>query len=67
MLRFQPLLRTIISLPAGLAHMSLWRFLVFTFAGAAIWNAVLIEGGRRWRGIIERVPSKWLGWVDRSA
>lgn len=45
-LRFSPLLRTIVSLPAGLVHMSHWRFLIFTFAGSAIWNAALILGGQ---------------------
>ena len=45
-LRFSPFLRTIISLPAGLTHMSHWRFLAFTFAGAAVWNAALIKGGQ---------------------
>lgn len=45
-LRFSPFLRTIISLPAGLAHMSLWRFLFFTFMGSGIWNALLILGGQ---------------------
>ncbi len=45
LLRFSPFLRTMISLPAGLAHMKHWRFLVFTFAGAAVWNAALIKGG----------------------
>lgn len=45
-LRFSPFLRTMISLPAGLAHMSHLRFLVFTFAGAAVWNAALIKGGQ---------------------
>ncbi|MEQ1495984.1 MAG: DedA family protein [Novosphingobium sp.] len=44
-LRCSPFLRTMISLPAGLTHMSHWRFLVFTFAGAALWNAALIKGG----------------------
>ena len=44
-LRFSPLMRTMISLPAGLAHMGHVRFLAFTFAGAAIWNALLIGGG----------------------
>ena len=34
-LRFSPFLRTIISLPAGLAKMKLWRFLLFTFLGVA--------------------------------
>ena len=45
-LRFSPFLRTIISLPAGLTHMSHWQFLAFTFAGAAVWNAALIKGGQ---------------------
>ena len=44
-MRFSPFLRTIISLPAGLARMGHARFLAFTFAGAAIWNALLIGGG----------------------
>lgn len=44
-MRFSPFLRTMISLPAGLAHMRHWTFLAFTFAGAAIWNTGLILGG----------------------
>ena len=45
-LRFSPFLRTMISLPAGLAHMKHWKFLVFTFAGAGVWNTLLILGGQ---------------------
>jgi len=45
-MRFSPFLRTMISLPAGLSHMRHWRFLAFTFAGAAVWNTLLIHGGR---------------------
>jgi membrane protein DedA with SNARE-associated domain len=45
-MRFSPFLRTMISLPAGLSHMKHWKFLVFTFVGAAVWNAALIHGGR---------------------
>ncbi len=45
-LRFSPFLRTMISLPAGLTHMKHWKFLAFTFAGAAVWNALLIQGGK---------------------
>jgi len=61
-LRFSPFLRTIISLPAGLSHMSTWRFLLFTTAGAAVWNAVLIEGGRRLAPVIERYENV-ASWV----
>lgn len=44
-LRFSPFLRTMISLPAGLMHMPVGKFLIFTFLGSAIWNALLILGG----------------------
>ncbi|QKG71562.1 DedA family protein [Erythrobacter mangrovi] len=45
LLRFSPFLRTIISLPAGLAHMHIGRFLLFTFLGSLVWNGALIAGG----------------------
>lgn len=45
-LRLSPFLRTMISVPAGLSHMPRWKFLAFTFAGAAVWNAILIQGGK---------------------
>ena len=60
--RFTPVFRTMISLPAGLAHMGLWRFLGFTFAGAFIWNLLLVESGRRlavWLAESQEV----LGWI----
>lgn len=43
--RFMPTFRTLISLPAGMARMPLWKFLAFTFAGSAIWNAMLAAAG----------------------
>ena len=61
-LRFSPLLRTMVSLPAGLAHMKHGKFLVFTFAGAAVWNALLIKGGHLLAGYGELV-NKWAGPV----
>ena len=53
LLRFSPLLRTIVSLPAGLAGMKLWRFALFTFLGSLIWNGLLILGGQALAGLIE--------------
>lgn len=43
-LRTTPFMRTMISLPAGLSHMNVWKFLIFTAIGAALWNALLIVG-----------------------
>ncbi len=54
LLRFSPFLRTIISLPAGLARMKLWRFLLFTFLGSLVWNAALIAGGGAVSGLLDR-------------
>lgn len=43
--RFMPTFRTIISLPAGITCMPVWRFLVWTFAGSLIWNTILAGAG----------------------
>jgi membrane protein DedA with SNARE-associated domain len=59
-MRFSPFLRTMISLPAGLSHMRHWKFLVFTFAGAAVWNAALIHGGRWLSGYFAEAQ----GWLN---
>jgi membrane protein DedA with SNARE-associated domain len=56
-MRFSPFFRTLISVPAGLARMSHWRFLAFTFAGAAVWNALLIGGGVWASGAIHKIDA----------
>ena len=61
-MRFSPFLRTVISLPAGLSHMKHWKFLAFTFAGAAVWNTLLIFGGR-WLNSYLAETQEWLGWI----
>ncbi len=61
-LRFSPLLRTIISLPAGLIHMPRAKFLAFTFVGTAVWNVALIMGGRWAADFFEtsKVVAEWV-------
>lgn len=54
LLRFSPILRTIVSLPAGLAGMKLWRFCLFTALGSGVWNAILIFGGQTAAPLVER-------------
>lgn len=39
--RFIPAIRQLISIPAGLAKMNIWMFILFTSLGAAVWNTVL--------------------------
>ena len=43
--RLLPLIRTYISLPAGIARMNIWKFLVYTFTGSFIWSTGLAYGG----------------------
>lgn len=43
--RLVPAVRTLISVPAGLAPMALGRFLILTIVGSAMWNTILIIAG----------------------
>ncbi|MFH1169651.1 MAG: DedA family protein [Chloroflexota bacterium] len=43
--RLLPVVRTFISLPAGIARMSFARFLIYTFTGSFIWSTGLAYGG----------------------
>ncbi len=58
--RMVPLVRSLISIPAGLNHMKMSRFLTFTIAGSVIWNLLLTYGGvllgENWEVI--------LAWLD---
>ena len=40
-----PNVRTLISVPAGITHMSLPRFILFTTIGSTVWNAALVFAG----------------------
>jgi membrane protein DedA with SNARE-associated domain len=43
--RLLPVVRTFISLPAGIARMHFIKFLVYTFTGSYIWSTALAYGG----------------------
>ena len=45
LIRVSPVMRTVISLPAGLVHMRRWVFVIFTLIGTAAWNGLWIAGG----------------------
>lgn len=56
--RMLPIIRTFISLPAGVAKMPFWRFTVLTFLGCLPWVFML--------GFIgNQVGDRWEDWKDR--
>jgi len=58
--RLIPLIRTLISIPAGLARMPLWRFVLFSTIGALTWNSILVGAGFLLAEHYELVE----GWLD---
>ena len=55
--RMLPIVRTFISLPAGVARMPFWRFSVLTFAGCVPWVLMLTYIGRE-------AGDQWEDWKD---
>lgn len=55
--RFIPLIRSIISIPAGMNKMKISKFITYTLLGSVIWNLVLIIighiVGRNWKAILK--------------
>jgi membrane protein DedA with SNARE-associated domain len=57
--RFLPVIRHIISIPAGIARMPLVPFFTQTLIGATIWGSVLIligyELGKKWESVAKQI------------
>jgi membrane protein DedA with SNARE-associated domain len=56
--RMLPIVRTFISLPAGVARMPFWKFSVLTLAGCVPWILMLTLVGKAAR-------DNWTDWKDR--
>lgn len=55
--RMIPIVRSIVSIPAGMSEMPLLRFTLLTAAGAAIWNTALIGAGYALGGNYDEVEA----------
>ncbi|GGB54318.1 DedA family protein [Virgibacillus dakarensis] len=55
--RMIPLIRSLISIPAGMSNMKFWLFLLFTMIGTVAWNVILIligaALGESWTNILQ--------------
>ena len=55
--RFIPIVRSLISIPAGMAHMNIGKFLLYTTLGTSIWNIILVYlgayAGANWENILK--------------
>lgn len=64
--RLLPGIRQIISVPAGLAKMKFWKFILYTTIGAGIWNCVLAAMGWYLHAIVpeEKLNEKIMEYND---
>ncbi|WP_313258717.1 DedA family protein [Lacrimispora sp.] len=57
--RFIPIVRSLISIPAGMAKLKMSKFLLYTVSGTAIWNVILINlgafAGEKWSIIADYI------------
>lgn len=62
--RFVPIVRSLISLPAGADRMHLGTFSVFTIIASGIWNSALVLLGAAFGSQYDRVE-QYTEWIDR--
>lgn len=63
--RCVPIVRSFISIPAGITRMRMITFLFFTLIGSAIWNGIWIGLGFALGPRIEPVLAEWSGALSR--
>lgn len=59
--RCVPLVRSFISIPAGIERMPFWAFTAYTFIGSAVWNGIWIGLGYAFGPAIKPVLAEWSG------
>ena len=60
-----PVVRSLISLPAGLEGMPRWRFLVLTTIGSGVWNAVFVVSGYALGEQFSEIE-RYSGWLNTA-
>ena len=60
-----PVVRSLISLPAGLERMPRWRFLVLTTIGSGVWNSVFVVSGYALGAQFSEIE-RYSGWLNTA-
>lgn len=63
--RMVPVVRSLISIPAGVARMNFPLFLALTLAGSLIWNSIFVVGGYLLGGQWHRIEAV-AGWFSNA-
>ncbi len=67
--RFVPILRSLVSIPAGMARMDLCSFIWLTAIGSAVWNGALLTlgaaAGASWALLSEKC-GEWMGLIKAA-
>ncbi|WP_017569896.1 DedA family protein [Nocardiopsis halotolerans] len=62
--RCVPVVRSVISVPAGIERMPLFRFSLYTVIGSVVWNSVWIGLGYAFGPTIEPALARWSGMIS---
>jgi membrane protein DedA with SNARE-associated domain len=62
--RCVPLVRSFVSIPAGVARMPLWKFTAYTLLGSGLWNGVWIGLGFAFGPAIRPILEQWSGLLS---
>lgn len=62
--RCVPLVRSFISIPAGIERMKLWKFSLFTTIGSGVWNGLWIGLGFVFGPAIKPILEEWSGLLS---
>ncbi|MFI1202743.1 DedA family protein [Streptomyces sp. NPDC020883] len=63
--RMVPVVRSLISVPAGIQRMPLWAFTALTAAGSLVWNTMFVLLGY-WLGDNWQLVEEYGGWVSKA-
>lgn len=65
--RCVPLVRSFISIPAGIERMTFWKFSLYTVVGSGIWNGIWIGLGFVFGPTIKPILEEWSGLISNAA